>query len=176
MGPPPCIGWVWVSGAPTLVYKFHYPSHLSSFAPTPFLSFLPCLFLLHVLCLCLSSTVWRVWALRLTSFPPISLWAWMVCWQKPLIIQPLGFCSYCLFLCHVRGPAGCHSYHASLLGSLLLSLGFLGPITILLLLVVPMDLLAVILAMLAYWACYLFPWDSPAQLFYFYLLLCLSDG
>ena len=86
----PCISWVQVGGASTLIFTFHYPLCLSSFAPLPFLPFLPCLLLLHVLCSCLSSTIWKAWALGLASFPLISLWAWMVCWQKSLLTQPTG--------------------------------------------------------------------------------------
>ena len=47
---------------------------------------------------------------------------------------------------------------ASLLGSLPLSLGFLDLITSFLPLIVPMGLLAVILAMLTHWTYYLFLW------------------
>ena len=40
-------------------------------------------------------------------------------------------------------------------------------------LAMPMGLLAVIPAMLANWANYLFPWAFATHLLYFYLLLCL---
>jgi len=47
------------------------------------------------------------------------------------------------------------------------------PLTQWLPLLVPMGLMAIIFAMLAHWAYYLFPWFSLAHLLYFYLLLCL---
>ena len=40
-------------GALALLCAFHYPLHLSSFTPTPFLLFLPCLILLFLPCLIL---------------------------------------------------------------------------------------------------------------------------
>ena len=56
------------------------------------------------------------------------------------------------------------------LGSLFLSLGFLGPLTLFLPLILLVSLLAVILAMLIHWTCYLFPWASSANLLHLYLL------
>ena len=156
-----CIGWVQVGGAPTPFKWVPIPSTFVFFAPTPFLPFLPCFLLLHILCPCLSSTIWRPWALGLASFPLISLWAWIVCWQKSLLTQLTRLLLLLFFFsCHVYGPASYHSYHASPLGLLPLYLGFLGPLTLLLLLVVHIGLLVVMSAMLAYWACYLFPWAS----------------
>jgi len=60
--------------------------------------------------------------------------------------------------------------HVGQLGLLPLSLGFLGPITSSLPLILLMGLLAVILAMLAHWACYLFSWASSTHLLHFYFL------
>ena len=74
-----------------------------------------------------------------------------------------------------HGPTNCHSCHASPLGLLSLFLGFLGPLTSPLPLILPMGLLAVIPAMLAYWACYLFSWASLARLLHLYLLFFLCD-
>ena len=54
----------------------------------------------------------------------------------------------------------------------ILFLGFHGPFTLLLPLVVLVGLLAIILAMLAHWDFYFFPWAFVAHLLYFYLLLC----
>ena len=75
--------------------------------------------------------------------------------------------------CCAYGLASYHSCHVGSLSLLPLFLGFPDLIALLLPLIVPMGLLAVISAMLAHWTCYLFPWDSPTQLFYFCLLLCL---
>ena len=60
--------------------------------------------------------------------------------------------------------------HTGPLSLLLLSLGFLGPFTSSLPLILSISLLAVILAMLTHWACYLFSWTSLTDLLHLYLL------
>ena len=67
---------------------------------------------------------------------------------------------------------GVDTCHVDTLGLLPLSLGFPSPFALLLPLVMPMSLLVVIPAMLAYWAYYLFSWASSAHLLCLYLLLC----
>lgn len=115
--------------------------------------------------------------LLLLLFLPCPWVYWMSflpCWPIRLITsflgppQPITFTS-----CYAYEPVGCYSYYVGSLGLLPLSLSFFEPFTFLLLLDVPMSLLAVILAMLAYWAKNLFPWASTTHLFYFYLLLCI---
>ena len=117
--------------------------------------------------------------LLLFIFVPCSWACWLPflpCWSVGFVTSFIGLprSNYYTFTsCCAYGPVGCHSCHVSSLGLLPFSLGFPGPIVLLLPLVVPIGLLAVILAMLAHWACYLFPWASLAQLLYFCLLLCL---
>ena len=94
------------------------------------------------------------------------------CWPIGLITFSVGlpwpiyftFTSY-----YAHEPSVCHSYHAGSLDLLPLFLGFHSPFALLLLLVVPMGLLAVILAMLAHWVYYLFSRASTTHLLYFYL-------
>ena len=89
-----------------------------------------------------------------------------VCWLSFLSCWPIGFttsflglpqliyiafATYCAY-----GPVGYHSCHGNSLDLLPLFLGFHGPFTLLLPFIVPIDLLAVILAVLAHWIYYLF--------------------
>ena len=95
------------------------------------------------------------------------LWA---CWLPFLPCCPVRFITsflghswptyFTLTSCYAYGSADCHSCHLDPLDLLPLSLGSLGLFTLLLPLVVPMSLLAVISAILAHWAYYLFPWAS----------------
>ena len=134
---------------------------------------------LCLLCLCLPSAAWKVWAFRLVLPSLISSLAWTLlqlllfllcpwacrlsflpCWPIGLIISFLGFPRPIYFTftsCCAYGPIGCHPCHVGPLGLLPLSLGFFNPFTLLLPLVVPMGLLAIIPTMLAHWAYYLFP-------------------
>ena len=113
--------------------------------------------------------------LLLFIFVPCPWACWLPflpCWSVGFVTSFIGLPRpnyYTFTSCCAYGPVGCHSCHVSSLGLLPLSLGFPSPIVLLLPLVVPIGLLAVILAMLAHWACYLFPWASLAQLLYFYL-------
>ena len=99
----------------------------------------------------------------------------MPCWPIRFITSFLGFprpiyfvfASYC-----AHEPVGFHFCHVGPLGLLPLFLGFFGPLTLSLPLIVPMGLLVVIPAMLAYWVYYLLSWVSSAHLLCLYLLLC----
>ena len=116
-----------------------------------------------LLCSCLSSMAWRVWAFRLGH--------WLG--RSPCPCSPLGFCSYYFSSYYAHGPIGYHSCHVSPLNFLPIFLGFHNPFTLLLSLVMPMGLLVVIPAILAHYAFYLFSWASKAHLLYLYLLLCI---
>ena len=85
-----------------------------------------------------------LWAYWLSSLP---------CWPIRLITSFLGLLQPIYFTftsCCAYGPIGYHSYHVGPLRLLPLSLGFLGPFTLLLPLVVPMGLLAIIPVTLAH--------------------------
>ena len=93
-------------------------------------------------------------------YPWASWLSFLPCWligfttsflRLPRLIY-FTFTSY-----YIHGPISCHSYHVGLLGLSFLSLGFHSPFTLLLPLIMPMGLLAIISAMLAHWANYLFP-------------------
>ena len=140
---------------PCTFCKCHYHLGLSSFIPAPFLPLL-CRILLPLVsgnvCLLWRETCVGFWAC-ITSFIP----SWNGhCPDKGLYpYSPLGSYS-----CHSsyssHGPAGCYSYHVGPLGLLPFFLGFPGPLISSLPLILPKGLLAVILVMLAHWACHLF--------------------
>ena len=67
-------------------------------------------------------------------------------------------------------PIGLATSFLGPLGLLPLFLGFLSSLTLSLPLILSMGLLAVILVMLAHWACYLFSWASLTHLLHFYLI------
>ena len=116
--------------------------------------------------------------LLLLLFLPCPWVCWLSflpCWPIELINFLLGIPRPIYFTftsCCAHGSAGCHFCHVGPLGLLLLSLDFHCSFTLLLPLTMSMGLLAIILAMLAHWAYYLFPWTSIAHLLYFYLLFC----
>ena len=86
-----------------------------------------------------------------SSFFPWACWPY---WPTGLIISFLGLSrpTYYIFTSYSScGPVGCHSCHVDPLGLLLLSLDFLGQLTLSLPLILSMGLLAVIPAMLAHW-------------------------
>ena len=136
----------------------------------------------HSYCSCLISFYYACWA---CAYLPrcegcVGFWAriaslaflmdWVLSGQKFLPFTKLYFCNS--FSCYAHGTASCHFCHVGPLGLLPLFLGFLGPFTLSLPLIVPMSLLAFIFAMLAHWVYYLFSWVSSAHLFCLYLLLC----
>ena len=169
-------------GALALLCAFHYPLHLSSFTPTPFLLFLPCLILLFLPCLILLCVFY------VHAYPPwhggcglFGLYYFLLFlhglghWlgRSPCPCSSLGFCSCYFSSYYAHGPIGYHSCHVSPLNFLPIFLGFHNPFTLLLSLVMPMGLLVVIPAILAHYASYLFSWASKAHLLYLYLLLCI---
>ena len=105
-----------------------------------------------------------------SSFFLLACWPY---WPIGLVTSFLGLPqpTYFIFTSYsFHELTSCHSCHVGPLGLLPLSLVFLGLFTSSLPLILPMSLLAFILAMLAYWACYLFPWISSAHLLHLYLL------
>ena len=145
--------------------SFYYPLHLSSFAPMPFLLFLPCIILLCVSYVC----TYPPWdeghglkGLHCFFILPRGLVHWLDRSSCPF--NPLGFCPYCFSFYYAHGPTGCHFYHVGPLGFLPLFMGFHGPFTLLLPIVVLMGLLAIIPAIMAHWPFYLFSWASMAHL------------
>ena len=156
------------------MYMFLYPLHLSSFTPTPFLSFLLCLILLCVSYVrAYPPQHGRLRLLGLYCFLlfPYELGQWLS--KSPYLSSPLGFFSCHFSSCYAHGPAGCHSFHVGPLGCLPLFLGFYGLFTLLLPLVVLMGLLAVIPIVLIHRAFYFISWVSTAHLLYFYPSLYL---
>ena len=131
--------------------------------------------------------VWQksppIQSIGLLSLLLIFLLCLWTCWPSFLSCWSIGFFIFFLGLsrpiyftftsCCAHGFVGCHFYHVCPLSFLALFLGFHGPFTLLLPLVVPMDPLVVIPAMLAHWAFYLFFWASMTHLLYLYILLCL---
>ena len=109
----------------------------------------------------------RAFGLTLPSFVPP--WTRYSLSKGIYLYSPLDF-HFCHFSCPSHRPYGCQSFPIGPLGLLPFSLGFLAPSVLSLPLIPPTNLLAVIPAMLAPWACYLFPWASSAYLFYLYLL------
>ena len=112
---------------------FYYLLHLSSFAPTPFLLFLPCIILLCVSCVCtypLRDEGHGLKGLHCFFILPHGLVHWLDRNSYPFNL--LGFCPYCFSFYYAYRPTGCHFYNIGLLGFLSLFLGFHGPFTLLL--------------------------------------------
>ena len=144
---------------------FYYLLHLSSFASTPFLLFLPCIILLCVSCVCtypLRDEGHGLKGLHCFFILPHGLVHWLDRNSYPFNL--LGFCPYCFSFYYAYRPTGCHFYNIGLLGFLSLFLGFHGPFTLLLPISVLVGLLAIIPAILAHWDFYLFSWASMAHL------------
>ena len=97
-------------------------------------------------------------------------WACWPCWPIGPITSFLGLLrpTFLIFShCSSHGPTGCYSSHASSLSLLPLFLGFLGPLISYLPLILHINPLAIIPAMLAHWACYLFSWATRSSNFIF---------
>ena len=167
-----CIAWVQVSGASAFVWAplsfafvfFYFHDIPTVLALSPLAT--------HVGLVLISHGVKVAWAFGLVLFPFISSWIGYCLGRSFCPSSPLGFYFYHSFSCYAHGLAGCHFCHVGPLSLLFIFLGFLGPFTLSLLLIVPMGLLAVILAMLAHWVYYLFSWVSSTLLLCLYLLLC----
>ena len=127
-----------MGGGSALVCSFYYPLHLSSFAPMPFLLFLPCIILLCVSYVC----TYPPWdeghglkGLHCFFILPRGLVHLLDGSSCPF--NPLGFCPYCFSFYYAHGPTGCHFCHVGPLGFLPLFLGFHGPFTFFMLLSLP---------------------------------------
>ena len=118
----------------------------------------------------ISHDVKGAWAFGPVLLPWLSSWIGYCLGKSFCPLPNFYFCNS--FSCYAHGTASCHFCHVGPLGLLPLFLGFLGPFTLSLPLIVPMSLLAFIFAMLAHWVYYLFSWVSSAHLLYLYLLLC----
>ena len=160
-----------------------YPTHWSS-TPIVFFSCLVCSLLVII------SAMLAHWAYYLFPWASLihllyfylllCLWAYWLsflpCWPIELMTSSLGLplpICFTFTSCCAYGLASCHSCHVGPLGLLPPPLSLLSPFVLLLPIVLPMGLMAVILAMLAHWVYYLLPWTSLAHLLYFYLLLFL---
>ena len=128
---------------------------------------------------------WASTAQLLYFYLLLCLWTY---WLSFLLCRPIGlFISFFGFLwliyftftsCYARGLAGYYTCHIGPLGFLPLLLGFHGPFTLLLPLVVPVGLLAIIPIIVAHWAFYLFSWVFIVHLLsscFFHFLFHLSS-
>ena len=98
--------------------------------------------------------------------------SFLPCWPIGFITSSLGLLRSIYFTftsCCAHRLASCHSCPVGPLGLLPIFLGFHSPFTLLFHLIVPMGLLAIVLAVLAHWVYYLFSQASTAHLLYFSL-------